>query len=84
MIAAMAIDQHAPHAHLPHFAERDLDRPAIGVRWRVAFLTRHAAIETRCRLESNCRLLVYRKARELLGIVGVEDSAKKKPQLHKG
>ena len=33
MMAAMAIDQHAAHAHL---AEGDLDRPAIGIPVQLA------------------------------------------------
>lgn len=41
-----AIDQDAAHAHLAHLAERDLERPAVGLCWRVASgRTRHAAIE---------------------------------------
>jgi hypothetical protein len=72
VMAAMAIDQHAAQAHLSHLAEGDLHRPTVGVSWRVAFLTRHDAIEALRRRESNCRLMVVRSARELLRVVGVE------------
>ena len=36
VMAAMAIDQDAAHAHLAHLAEGDLDRPAIGMCGAVA------------------------------------------------
>ena len=42
------------------------------MRWRVAFLTGHAAIETRRRRESNCRLVVAGNAAESLRFAGVE------------
>ena len=76
-MAAMTIDQHAAHAHLPHFAKGDLDGATVNVRTRVASdRTRHAAIETRRRPESNCRLLVSRNERELLPVVAVQDSGR--------
>jgi hypothetical protein len=43
MMATMAIDEDAAHSHLPHLAEGNLDRPAVGVRRRVAAdRSRHA------------------------------------------
>lgn len=75
-MAAVAVDQDAAQAHLAHLAERDLERPAVGMSWRVASdKARHAAIETRRRPESNYRLLVVQSARQLLRVVGVEDSS---------
>lgn len=72
-MTAMAIDQDAAQAHLAHLAERDLNRPTVGVRGRVALdVARHGAIETQRRPESNCRLLVVRPALELLPAVGVD------------
>lgn len=72
-MAAMAIDEHAAHAHLPHFAEGDLDGATVNMRGGVASdRARHAAIEARRRPESNYRLLVARNARELLRVVGGE------------
>lgn len=73
MMAAMAIDEDAAQAHVAHLTERDLDRPAVGMRWRVASdRARHAAIETRRRPESNLRFLAAREIREPLPVVGVE------------
>lgn len=58
-----AINQHVPNAHLAHLAEGDLDRPAVGVRWRVASdRERHAGIEARRRRESNYQCLGARLA----------------------
>ena len=71
-MAAVAIDKDAMQAHLDHLPEGNLHRPAVGVRWRVAFLTGHAAIETRRRRESNCRLVVAGNAAEPLRFAGVE------------
>ncbi|MEH2487101.1 hypothetical protein [Bradyrhizobium sp. AZCC 2230] len=72
VVTAMAIDEHAAHTHLPHFAERDLERPAGGVRSCVASDgVRPAAIETRRGRESNRQSVASRNARELLGVVGV-------------
>lgn len=70
-MAAMAVDQNAAQSHGAHLAEGDFHRPAVGVRRRVAFLAWHAAIEARRGLESNCRLLVVRRVREPLSVVGV-------------
>lgn len=71
-----AIDQDAAQAHLAHLAERDFDRPAVGVRGRVAAdRTGHAAIEARRRRESNYQSLGPQNARELLRVVGVEGPA---------
>ena len=71
MMAAMAIDEDAAQAHLPHLAEGDLDGAAVNVRGRVAAgRAGHAAIETRRRPESNYQSLGSRNARELLRVVG--------------
>ncbi|GAA0004396.1 hypothetical protein BDS110ZK4_24220 [Bradyrhizobium diazoefficiens] len=74
-MAAMAIDEDAAHAHLPHLAEGDLDGAAVNMRGRVASdRARHAAIEAGRRTESNCRFLAAWNDGELLQIVGVEKS----------
>lgn len=71
MMAAMAIDEDAAQAHLPHLAEGDLDGAAVNVRGRVAAgRAGHAAIETRRRPESNYQSLGSRNARELPRVVG--------------
>ncbi|WP_210161920.1 hypothetical protein [Bradyrhizobium diazoefficiens] len=72
----MAIDQDAAQTHFAHLAERDLERPAIGVRLRVASdRARHAAIEAGRRPESNYQSLGPRNAREILPAVGVDKQA---------
>lgn len=73
VMAATAVDQDATRAHLPHLAERDLQRTAVSMRRRVAAgRAGHAAIEAIRRLESNYRLLVARNARKLLRVVGLK------------
>ena len=71
-MAAMAIDEHAAHAHLPHFAEGDLDGATVNMRGGVASdRARHAAIEAGRWPESNYQSLGPRTARELLRVVVV-------------
>ena len=73
VMAAVAIDQDAAQAHLAHLAERDLHRPAVGVRGRMAAnRAGHSANHDAERAESNYQSLGPRNARELLRIVGVE------------
>lgn len=46
VMAAMAIDQHAANAHLPHLADGDLARSTVGMRRHVASGgARHASIK---------------------------------------
>ncbi len=75
-MTAMAIDEDAEEAHLPHLAEGDLDGATRDVRGRVAADgAGHAAIETRRRPESNFQPVAARNARELLRVVGVDNAA---------
>ena len=80
VMTAMAIDQHAAHAHLAHVAESDLEWSAVGVRRCVAAdRARHAAIEAQRKAESNYQSLGPRHARELLRVVGVNEAS---PPFH--
>lgn len=58
VMPAVAIDQDAAQAHLAHLAERDLERPAVGLRRRVAAgRAGHRPIEVRRDRKSNYRFL---------------------------
>lgn len=58
VMAAMAIDQDAAHTHLAHLTEGDLDRPAVGVRWRVTSnRARHTASKPHTKQLANYRFL---------------------------
>lgn len=77
VMAAMAIDQDAAQAHLAHLAERDLDRAAVGRRWRVAAdRARHACIGARRGPESNRQSLGSRSGTSTLSIGDVENTSR--------
>lgn len=77
MMAAMAIDQDATQAHIPHLAERDLDRAAVGMRWRVAAdRARHACIGARRGPESNRQSLGSGSGTSTLSVGDVENTAR--------
>lgn len=74
VMATMAIDQYAAHAHLAHLSEGDLERSPVSVRRRVASdRAGHAATKSLRRQESNYRFVGSRGSLELLPVVGVED-----------
>lgn len=75
VMPAMAVDQDAAQTHLAHFAESDLERPAVGTGLCVASRARHAAIKGRRRRESNYQSLGVRNASGLLRVAVAEKSS---------
>jgi hypothetical protein len=76
VMAAVAVDQDAAQAHLPHLAEGDLHRAAVSKRGRVASdRAGHSTKDDAGRAESNYQSLGPRSARGLLRVVGVDNAA---------